>query len=180
MNAQETLVREAAEAHLNRHTRMIRSQRDGRVLSAVMLPFFLALPPKGFGVLTTIGRKSGKRRRKCLRVIRRAEKAYIVQLRPPHVALERPNVVTAWVWNIRANPQVTLRIQGTTFQGVARELTDPDELNDARQAICGTVNLFDYGECAVHLRGIPTRTKIKELHRYWFDTGIPLAVDLAA
>ncbi len=159
---------------------MIRSQRDGRILSAAMLPFFLALPPKGFGVLATTGRKSGKRRHKCIRVIRRAEKAYIVQLRPPHIALERPGGVAAWVWNVRSDPRVTLRIRGGTFQGLARELTDPGELAEAREAICGTVNLFDYGECAFHLRGFPTRAKVEELHRYWFDTGIPLAIELNA
>jgi hypothetical protein len=47
----------------------------------------------------------------------------------------------------------------------------------AREAICETVTLFDYGECGVHLRGLPTRPKIKELHRYWFDTGIPLVIE---
>jgi hypothetical protein len=51
-------------------------------------------------------------------------------------------------------------------------------LERARQAICETVNLSDYGECALHLRGRPTREKIKELHRYWFDTGIPIVVEL--
>jgi hypothetical protein len=38
---------------------------------------------------------------------------------------------------------------------------------------------MDYGECALHLRGFPSRAKIKALHRYSFDTGIPLVVDLA-
>jgi hypothetical protein len=27
------------------------------------------------------------------------------------------------------------------------------------------------------LRGLPTRAKIEELHRYWFDTGHPLVVE---
>jgi hypothetical protein len=40
--------------------------------------------------------------------------------------------------------------------------------------------LNDYGECSLHLRGLPTRAKIKDLHRYWFDTGIPLVIDLNA
>ena len=44
--------------------------------------------------------------------------------------------------------------------------------------MCETVNLIDYGECGVHLRGLPTRAKVKELHRYRFDTGMPLVVDL--
>jgi hypothetical protein len=44
--------------------------------------------------------------------------------------------------------------------------------------LCNTVNLFDYGECDLHLRGLPTRAKINKLHGYWFDTGIPLVIDL--
>ena len=173
-----TDVREAAAEHAPKHKRLIRSARGGRVLSALMLPFFLMRPPSGFGVLTTTGRRTGKRRRKCIRLIRRGNQVYLVQLRPPELALTRPSAVAAWVWNIRSNPNVTLRIRGGTFRGVARELTDPAELAEAKDALCETVNLFDYGECNVHLRGLPTRAKIKELHRYWFDTGIPLAVDL--
>ena len=147
-------------------------------MSAVMLPFFLVRPPSGYGVITTEGRKTGKTRRKCIRMIRRGKNVYVVQLRPPELAMARPSVVAAWVWNIRSNPNVTLRIRGGTFAGVARELKDPEELAEAREALCETVHLFDYGECAVHLRGLPTRAKIKELHRYWFDTGVPLVVEL--
>jgi deazaflavin-dependent oxidoreductase (nitroreductase family) len=171
-------VRDAAIEHAPKHKRLIRSARDGRILSALMLPFFLVRPPSVFGVITTTGRKTGKERRKCVRMIRRGRKVYIVQLRPPELAITRPSVVAAWVWNIRSNPNVTLRIREGTFAGVARELKDPAELADAREAFCDTVKLFDYGECATHLRGLPTRSKIEELHRYWFDTGIPLAVDL--
>jgi len=171
-------VRETAAQHAPKHGRLIRSARDGRLLSALMLPFFLIRPPAGYGVLRTTGRRTGKARRKCVRVIRRGERAYIVQLRPPEMALVRPSAVAAWVWNIRANADVTLRIRGGTFAGVARELEDASELELARQAICETVNLFDYGECALHLRGLPSRAKINELHRFWFDTGVPLEVEL--
>jgi deazaflavin-dependent oxidoreductase (nitroreductase family) len=171
-------VRDAAAEHAPKHRRLIRSARDGRLLSALMLPGVLAWPGSGYGVITTTGRKTGKARRKCIRVIRRGNKAYIVQLRPPELAMTRPDAVAAWVWNIRSNPNVRLRIRGGTFAGVARELEDPGELAEARDALCETVNLFDYGECNLHLRGLPTRSKIKELHRYWFDTGIPLVIDL--
>jgi deazaflavin-dependent oxidoreductase (nitroreductase family) len=171
-------VREAASEHAPKHRRLIRSARDGRLLSALMLPFVLAWPGPGYGVITTTGRKTGKARRKCIRVIRGGNKAYIVSLRPPEVAMVRPSVVAAWVWNIRSNPNVKLRIRGGTFAGLARELTDPVELAEARTAFCEKVNLMDYGEGALHLRGLPTHTKIQELHRYWFDTGIPLVVDL--
>src|SRR5260221_132047 len=176
--ADAAAVRDAAAKHASKHTRLIRSARGGRVLSALMLPFFMARPPSGFGVITTTGRKTGKTRRKCIRIIRRGSKAYIVQLRPPELAINRPTAVAAWVWNIRANPNVRLRIRGGTFEGVARELKDLAEVEQAREAICETVNLFDYGECDVHLRGLPTRAKIKELHRSWVDTGIPLVVEL--
>ena len=171
-------VRDAAAEHAPKHRRLIRSARHGRWLSALMLPGVLAWPGSGYGVITTTGRKTGKARRKCIRVIRRGNKAYIVQLRPPELAMTRPSAISAWVWNIRSNPNVTLRIRGGTFAGVARELKEPAELAEAREALCETVNLFDYGECALHLRGLPTRSKIIELHRYWFDTGIPIAIDL--
>jgi deazaflavin-dependent oxidoreductase (nitroreductase family) len=172
-------VRDAATAHAPKHTRLIRSARDGRVVSALTLPLFLLWPQSGFGVITTMGRKTGKARRKCIRVVRRGDRAYLVQLRPPELAMTRPTAVASWLWNIRANPNVKLRIRGGTFAGVARELTDEVELTEAREALCETVNLFDYAECNLHLRGLPTRSKIQDLHRYWFDTGIPLVIELA-
>ena len=171
-------VREAAAAEAPRHTRLIRSARDGRIVSALTLLPFLLRPPSGFGVITTKGRKTGKARRKCIRVVRRGDRAYLVQLRPPELAMSRPTAVAGWVHNIRANPNVKLRIRGGTFAGVARELTDPGELAEARQALCETVFPNDYAECRLHLHGLPTRSKIKDLHRYWFDTGIPLVIEL--
>ena len=171
-------VRDAAAAHAPKHRRLIRSARDGRVVSALTLPLFLLWPGSGFGVLTTTGRKTGKVRRKCIRVVRRGDRAYLVQLRPPELAMTRPTAVAAWLWNIRANPNVKLRIRGGTFAGVARELKEAGELAKARETLCETVTLFDYSECSLHLRGLPTRSKIQDLHRYWFDTGIPLVIEL--
>jgi deazaflavin-dependent oxidoreductase (nitroreductase family) len=171
-------VRDAATKHASKHARIIRSAKDGRILSALMLPLFAVRPPSGYGVITTTGRKTGKTRRKCIRVIRSGNRAYIVQLRPPALAMTRPAAAAGWLWNIRANPNVRLRIRGGTFAGVARELQEPAELEQAKEALCETVNLFDYGECDLHLHGLPTRAKIKDLHRYWFDTGIPLVVEL--
>jgi|SRR5580704_257125 deazaflavin-dependent oxidoreductase (nitroreductase family) len=176
----DAYVRDEATKHASKHARVIRSAKDGRILSAAMLPFFQVRPPSGYGVITTTGRRTGKTRRKCVRVIRRGDRAYLVQLRPPTLAMTRPSSTAGWLWNIRANPSVRLRIRGGTFAGVARELEEPAELEQAREALCETVNLFDYGECDLHLRGLPTRAKIKELHRYWFDTGVPLVVELRA
>lgn len=173
-------VREAAAREDSKHARVIRSARDGRILSAMMQPFFMVRPPAGYGLLTTTGRRTGKRRRKCVRVVRKGDRAYLVMLRPPKLAIERPAAVAAWVWNIRSDPRVGLRLPGGSFKGVARELSDPDELGQARAALCETVTWFDYGECDLHVRGLPTRAKIEDLHRYWFETGIPLVVELGA
>jgi deazaflavin-dependent oxidoreductase (nitroreductase family) len=171
-------VRDAAVEHASKHSRLIRGAKDGRVVSALMLPFFMLRPPAGYGVIVTTGRRTGKTRRKCVRVIRRGDRAYLVQLRPPALALRRPSSRAGWVHNIHADPRVRLRIRGGTFAGVAREIADADELDEARAAMCGKVHLFDYGECDLHVRGLPTRAKIEELHAYWFETGVPLVVEL--
>jgi deazaflavin-dependent oxidoreductase (nitroreductase family) len=152
---------------------VLRFRSGARVLSALMLPFFTIRPPAGFGVLTTTGRRTGKTRRKCIHVIRRGDRAYIVMLRPVLKVK-----TSAWLLNIRAVPNVRLRIRGGTRTGRARELTEDDELRAAREAYCTAVNLFDYVECAFHRGGRPTRAKIEELHRAWFDTGIPLVIEL--
>ena len=172
------VIREMARSEAPKHGRLLRSGRDGQVLSAVMRPFFALSTPPGQGVLTTTGRKSGKPRHKCIRAIRRGDTAYVVMLRPPALAIERPTAVSSWVWNIRADPNIRLRLGRRAFAGITREVTDPVELEQARVAITETVHLIDYGECGLHLRGLPTRAKIKALHRYWFATGMPLAIDL--
>jgi deazaflavin-dependent oxidoreductase (nitroreductase family) len=171
-------VRVTATKEASKHGRLMSSARDGRVLSALMLPFFTVRPPSGYGVLTTTGRRTGKTRRKCVRVVRRGNRAYLVSLRLPGQAMKRPSAVAAWVWNIRSEPSVRLRIRGGTFAGIARELSESAELEQARQVLSETVNLFDYGECSLHLRGLPTRAKVRELHGYWFDTGVPLVIEL--
>lgn len=174
-----TEIRERAATEASRHTRFIRSARDGRVLSAIMRPFYAFGTPPGHGILVTTGRRSGRPRPMCIRTIRRGDTAYLVMLRPPDVARETPGVVTAWVQNIRADPRVRLTLGRRTFAGVAREIDDQAELARAREILGEAVHLVDYGECEIHLRGWPTRTKIRDLHRYWFDTGVPIAVDLA-
>jgi deazaflavin-dependent oxidoreductase (nitroreductase family) len=171
-------IRDAAREEAPKHRRLLRSDRDGRILSAIMLPLFWPHAPAGFAVITTTGRKSGKRRRKCIRAIRRGNSVYIVALRPPELAIERPTAVSGWVWNIRANPNVRIHLGLRTYAGRAHEIEDPLELERAREAICETVNAGDYGECLLHLRGLPSRPKIEQLHRYWIETGIPIVVEL--
>jgi deazaflavin-dependent oxidoreductase (nitroreductase family) len=151
-----------------KHNPFIRTPAGGRLLSALMLPGFMIRPPAGFGVLTTTGRRTGKARPKCVRAIRRGDKAYIVSIR-----------TTAWLKNVRANPVVQLRIRGGTFSGIVHELGE-GERREAMDAYCETVNPNDYVECVIWRSGRPTQAKIKELHRTWFATGTPMVVDLEA
>jgi deazaflavin-dependent oxidoreductase (nitroreductase family) len=148
----------------------LRSAAGVRVLSRLQRPFFALLPPPGFGVLTTTGRKTRKARQTPVRTIRRGQQAYIVA-----IGGER----NAWLKNTRANPNVRLRIQGGTFSGVARELRDETEARDARAAYSETVNWFDYFECSIWRKGRPTRSKIEELHRAWFEQGTPIVIELS-
>lgn len=155
-----------------------KSAQGGRILSAVMLPFFMVTPPAGFAVLTTTGRRTGKRRRKCVRAVREGNRAYLVMLGPALLGRTGPGTTSAWLWNVRSNPNVDLRIRGRTFAGVARELDDGPEKERAKEVYCEAVHAFDYMECNFHLGGRPTGARIKQLHRHWFDTGIPVAIDL--
>ncbi|WP_336087249.1 nitroreductase/quinone reductase family protein [Nocardia sp. SSK8] len=168
----------AARDAVGRHGRLIRTARHGKLLSDAMLPLFKLRVPRGYGVLTTTGRKTGLPRPKCVRVLREGDRAYLVQLMPPQITLARPDAVNAWLRNVRADPAVTLRLPDGEYRGTAREITDPAELETARALLCGTVVPFDFGECAVHLRGRPSRAKIRELHDYWFRTGRAVAIDL--
>ncbi len=169
---------EAAVVEQPKHRRLITSRRHGQILSALMLPDYQLGTPPGHAVLTTTGRKTGKARRKVIRGIRQDDRVYIVQLRLPAPAIDTPLMVAAWVLNLRANPHVQLKLGRRTYAAVVREIDAPAELAQAREIFCEPVHLVDYGECMLHLKGMPSRRKIRDLHRYWFDTGVPLVAEL--
>jgi deazaflavin-dependent oxidoreductase (nitroreductase family) len=147
----------------------IQSLKGARVLSALQLPTYTLAPPPGTGVLTTRGRKTGKLRRKCVRVIRKGNRAYLVAIGGENLA---------WLKNIRANPKVRLRIPGGTYSGIVREPRGDGERQEAREAFIGTVVPWDYIECSFHRTGRPTKAKIQELHTLWFENGVPVIIDL--
>ncbi len=150
---------------------LIKSPLGGRALSALHLPFFLIRPPRGYGVLTTTGRRTGKRRRRCIRAIRRGNRVFVVAIR----GAER----SGWAKNLRANPEVDLRLRGGRFKGVGRELRAGEESEQAREAYGESVHPFEYLEHLVWRPGRPTAASIRELHRDWFERGTPLVVELS-
>ncbi len=146
----------------------LNSATGGRVLSALQLPFFLARPPADYGVLITRGRKSGKVRRRCIRVARRGDVAYLVAIKGPR---------TAWLKNVQADPHVRLRVSGGTFSGTARELR-AEERQIALEAYCDLSGFFEHLEYRMWRQGKPSPAEIQDLHRTWFETGTPLVVEL--
>ena len=171
MNRPHLSPEEQRRAYLRGHrwNPLTSTNLGGRVLSASQVPWFTLLPPRGFGVLTTIGRKSGKKRRKCVRAIRTDGKVYLVSLKGPYAA---------WLRNVKARPQVKLRIRGGFFDGDVREVTDPAEYEEAKRIYCGTVNRFDRMEYRMHRRGRPTPEAIQALHEQWFTVGTPVVIEL--
>lgn len=140
-----------------------------RSLRALHWPWFAMRMPTGVAALTTTGRLSGKPRTTFVRAYRDGDTAYVVSISGEHAL---------WLKNIRANPRVTLRFRSATLTGVARDPRDGAELQAVGNAFCGRTHPFDYAENIFHRMGLPTRTRIIELHQAWLEGGTPLIVEL--
>jgi deazaflavin-dependent oxidoreductase (nitroreductase family) len=141
-----------------------------RALSAMQLPLFALRPPRGYGVLTTTGRTTGKRRRRCVRAIEDGNRVYLVAIKGAR---------TGWQRNLRANPNARLRLRGGSFAGVARELHGAPEAQRAREVYCHTVYRFDRASYTMWHKGRPTPENIREMLRGWFDQGTAFVIELA-
>jgi deazaflavin-dependent oxidoreductase (nitroreductase family) len=146
------------------------SSAGGRTLSAIQLPFFLLRPPSAYGVISTRGRRTGKRRRRCVRVVTWNGKACVVSIKGP---------ATGWVRNALATPDaVELRLSGKTVRGRARKLRDNEERREAADAYCEGVYPFDYLTWLNWRKGWPSADRIRSLLRTWFDEGTPVIIDV--
>lgn len=139
-----------------------------RPLRALHRPWFEVWMPTNVAALTTTGRKSGKARTNYVRAYRDSDKAYLVSITGEHAL---------WLKNIRANPKVTLRFRRDTMSGTARDPQDDAERQAIRDAFCGSTRPFDYAENMFHRKGLPSRTKIIELHTAWLEGGTVVIVD---
>lgn len=145
------------------------SSTGGRVLSGLQLPFFLARPPAGYGVLTTTGRRTGKTRRRCIRALPSGQAVYLVAIK----GLAR----SGWAKNALAADTVQVRLPSGVVRGRARKLDDPSEVARARAVYAGTVHWFDYLTWLNWRRGRPSRARIEQLLADWVDTGTPLIIE---
>lgn len=139
-----------------------------RPLRAIHRLWFAVWMPTNFAALTTTGRKSGKPRTTFVRAYLDADKAYLVSITGEHAL---------WLKNIRANPEVTLRFRRDMLTGIARNPHNDDERQAVHDAFCASPHPVDYLENMIHRKGLPTRTKIIELHMAWLEGGTPVIVD---
>jgi deazaflavin-dependent oxidoreductase (nitroreductase family) len=126
-------------------------------------------PPKGFAILTTTGRKTGKPRRQSVRAIREGDRIVVVAMMG-----ERAQ----WLKNVRANPKVTVRLRGETIAGLTHAVRDEAERKWAAGVYCRTFFPSDYVDYATYHWGFPSRRKIETAHRCWFEEGAPVVIDV--
>ena len=122
-------VRAAAMEEAPKHRRLLRSARDGRILSAIMLPFFAIRSPAGYAVLTTTGRKSGKRRHTPVGNGLRGDTFWLIAEHGRH---------SDYVRNIVADPRVRVKVNGTWRSGTAHLMPEDDPR--ARQGTLDPLN----------------------------------------
>jgi deazaflavin-dependent oxidoreductase (nitroreductase family) len=129
----------------------------------------LAPTPIGLGVLTTTGRKSGKQRHRAIRAMRSGDRVYVVAMFG-----ERCD----WVHNIRAHPDVRIKLGNRTYEATARELTDSDERQRAADAYLQHAGWFDHADYANLNWSLPTKEKVARSHAEWFERGTPVVLAL--
>ncbi len=125
--------------------------------------------PRGYTVLTTVGRRTGTPRRACLRAVLSGQRAIIVAT---------GGRTSDWLLNIESNPHVTMRIGRATRTGVARTVRD-DEVAVLSETFSRPVYLFDRVASVVNQRGLPTNARIRALHEQWCKQGMIAMVDLS-
>lgn len=143
--------------------------RAGAKFLNLQTAWFRIAAPKGYAVLTTVGRRSGKPRRSNVRAIRRGDHIYVVSI------AGRAN---DWFHNLDANPEARLRIGRRNRTGRARQLRDEGERLAARAAYCDHITGFDFISSLVNQRGIPWPRRIREMHTRWFDEGELFIIEL--
>jgi deazaflavin-dependent oxidoreductase (nitroreductase family) len=140
--------------------------RIGHVTNTIPLK---AMTPGGIAVVTTTGRKSGRRRARAMRAVRDGDRLYAVSILGP---------TADWVANLKADPNVTVKVGGTTYRATGRVITDPQELQKAADAYRPIAGWYDYFDYANFVWSIPGKSKLLRAHDEWFKTGTPVVFEL--
>lgn len=133
-------------------------------------PMRLLPTPRGYAVITTTGRKSGKPRARAIRAVRAGAQVYGIALLGNKAD---------WLANVRADPNVRIRLGTKTVAAKAREITNPDERARAAAAYRPIAGWYDYMDYVNYVWGVPTRSNLLKAHEGWLKSGILVAFDLA-
>ena len=146
------------------------SRGYARLSNIFMRPLFNLLPvPRGFTLLTVIGRRTGRPRQRPVRAVRRGETLFVVAMMG-----ERSD----WLHNVRKEPRVEAKVGGRRYKGRAREISEAGERDMAIEMYVWEVFPADYSDYCGYHWGWPTRGKIEEAHRRWATEGVMVAIDL--
>jgi len=140
--------------------------RIGHVTNTVPLSL---MTPAGIAIVTTTGRKSGKRRARAMRAVRDGDRVYAVALLGPS---------SDWIANIRANPEVTVKLGRTTQRAKARLITDDAERERAAAAYHPIAGWYDYFDYANFMWSLPSKANVLRAHDTWFGEGTPVVFEL--
>jgi deazaflavin-dependent oxidoreductase (nitroreductase family) len=127
-----------------------------------MTAWFRISAPRGYAVLTTVGRRTGAPRRSNVRSISSGNCAFIVAI---------AGQTNDWSHNLHDNPEARLRIGRRNRACRARPPRGEAERLAAQAAYCDTLNWFDYFSSIVNQRGIPSPRRMREMHARWIDEG---------
>ena len=157
---------EGSEPPKKRRNPLTASSLGGRVLSSSQLPWFLIRPPRDYGVLETVGRRSGQRRRCCVRIVEHDDQAGIVAI---------GGLGVGWLANLTETPEVRIRTRQGWRSATAHVVPEfPQMLRSKYEESNG---VFCYGEYLMWRSGRPTPDGIRDLHRTWLDTGVLVLLD---
>ncbi len=146
------------------------SRGYARLSNIFMRPLFSLLPvPRGFMLLTVIGRRTGRPRQRPVRAVRGGGTLFAVAMMG-----ERSD----WLRNVRAEPRVEAKVGGRRYTGRAREISEAGERETAIELYVGEVFPADYSDYVGYHWGWPTRRKIEDAHRRWAVEGVMVAIDL--
>ena len=130
--------------------------------------WFKIRAPRGYALLTTRGRRSGRQRTACVRAVVSGRRAIIVAT---------GGRTCDWLLNIEAEPDVSVRLGAATLAGRGRLATD-EETGDLTEAFCREVYLFDRVASLVNQRGVPSARRVRALHERWCSEGTIAVVEL--